>query len=295
MKNRYFALISLVLIFNGLLSNGNSWKHIQEATENAVVKIITISRNFNWFNPYIIPSTNGCTGSGFFINDRGDIVTNAHVINNALTVFISIPSFGKQVLPVDVISICPQHDLALLRLTPESQDAITRELESIKHLTLGDSNTVARFDEVLTLGFPLGSDNIKSTAGIISGRSPVRMSEFRDFFGHCIQIDAPINPGNSGGPLLDKNGIVIGINHASGNNAQNYNFAIPVNNLKAILPDMYQQSLLKINNLGVVWFCATDEIRTHLGNPLTYGCFVCDVCKNSNAAHAAPRWNRPPC
>jgi S1-C subfamily serine protease len=282
-----FLLVSLPIVCATEPNNG-SWKHIQEATQNAVVKIISVSRNFNWFNPYIVPGTSGNTGSGFFINDSGDIITNSHVVDNAIAVFISIPSLGKQKLRAHVISICPQHDLALLRLTQESIAIVQRELGTIKYLELGDSNTVFRFDEVLTLGFPLGSESLKSTSGIISGRSPVRLSNFS---GYCIQIDAPINPGNSGGPLLNKNGIVVGINHAGNDNAQNYNFAIPVNNLKAILSDLYQKPLLRINNLELTWFYATDELRAYFGNPLSYGCVVCDVDKGGNAQSAGLQAN----
>jgi len=286
MKNNYF--IALTLIFSGLtvycaqdVGNNNSWQHIQEATHNAVVKIFSISNKFNWFNPHSAPN-NPCngTGSGFFINSHGDLITNSHVVENAHAVFIGIPSLGKQRLRADVLSICPQHDIALLRLAPESLAIVQKELGEVKYLKLGDSHTIARFDEVLTLGFPLGSEIVKSTAGIISGYTTVH---FSNFYGYCIQIDAATNPGNSGGPLLNSKGIVIGINHASIIEAQNYNFAIPVNNLKTILSDLYKQRLLHISNIGITWLYATDEIRRYLGNPLSYGCFICDIHQDSNA------------
>jgi serine protease Do len=139
---------------------------------------------------------------------------------------------------------------------------------------------VSRCEKVVAFGYPLHSQNLKSTSGVVSGHFSLLIERFS---GRCIQIDAPINPGNSGGPLLNKDGVVVGVINASKDNAQNYNFAIPVNNLKTVLPDMYEQPLLKINNIDLTWANGTDEIRNYYGNPLTYGCFICNVDDDGNA------------
>src|SRR5581483_1704512 len=145
-------------------------------------------------------------------------------------------------------------------------------------------NDVCRCDEAIALGFPLNSQNLKSTLGIISGHSPVKLGRW--FCGSCLQIDTPINPGNSGGPLLNKKGEVVGIINAQQGNAQNYNFAIPVNNLKIILSDLYDHPLLTINEIGVTWSSGTDEVRDYYGNPLSYGCYICSVEPDGGAAQA---------
>src|SRR5207249_4901678 len=121
----------------------------------------------------------------FFINDEGDLITNAHVVNQAPTVWIQIPSLGKQIIDVDVLSVSPERDLALLRVKPEGLKTIRAALGSIPYLSFGDSDTVKRSEEVLALGYPLGQQSLKSTSGVISGRE-----------GHLIQMSAAINPGN---------------------------------------------------------------------------------------------------
>ena len=99
---------------------------------------------------------------------------------------------------------------------------LEKTLGEIPYLPLGDSDTAYRSDRVLTLGYPLGQESLKSTTGVISGQE-------RDM----IQISAPINPGSSGGPLLNNKGEVIGICTSGINDAQNVNYIIPINETKA--------------------------------------------------------------
>ena len=93
-----------------------AWQDVQAATRDAVVHIFSTSRATNWWNPYVVCGTNTCTGTGFFINEEGYIVTCSHVVDHALAVYVTIPALGKQRLRANVVGICPQHDVALLKL-----------------------------------------------------------------------------------------------------------------------------------------------------------------------------------
>jgi serine protease Do len=245
------------------------WRPIQEKVKDTVVQIFSQVAEIDLLQPYKTPAQGVACGSGFFINDQGDIITNAHVIDQARSVWIQIPSLGKRIIDVEVIGISPERDIALLRLMPESLALIKRELSKVPYLPLGDSDLVRRSDEVLALGYPL-QQTLKSTTGVISGREQ-----------YLIQTSAAINPGNSGGPLLNVHGHVIGINEANIPSAQNVGYAIPINDLKIVLPDLYKIKILRKPFLGVLFNNATDSLTEFLGNPLPGGCYIVEVVKGS--------------
>lgn len=251
------------------------WRPIQEQVKDTVVQVFSQILEFNFLEPYKTPSQYSCTGTAFFINEQGDLITNAHVVNQAQTLWVQIPSLGKQIIDVEVISISPERDLALLRVKPESLELIRSTLGCIPYLSFGDSDLIKRSDEVLALGYPLGQQSLKSTSGLISGRE-----------GQFIQMSAPINPGNSGGPLLNTQGQVIGINTANVPDAQNVGYIIPINDLKNVLPDMYTTKLLRKPFLGVLFNNATESLTELLGNPLPGGCYVVEVVEKSTLALA---------
>ncbi len=246
------------------------WRPVQERVRDTVVQIFSQIAEFDWLQPYRTPMQGAARGSGFLINESGDIITNAHVVDQAVAVWIQIPSLGKQLVDASIISICPERDLALLRIDQEQLAVIKKFLGSIPFLPLGDSDTVYRADEVLALGYPLGQESLKSTTGVVSGRES-----------EMIQTSAPINPGNSGGPLLNTDGEVIGINSAGILEAQNIGYAIPVNNLKVVLNDLYKEPLLRKPFIGVLSQNVTPCTSGYLGNPGDGGCYVLDVVKNS--------------
>ena len=159
---------------------------------DTVVQVFAQIAELDLMQPYKTPTQYGSRGSGFFINEHGHIITNAHVIDQAHAIWIQIPSLGKRLINVIVVGICPERDIALLRVADEDVDYIRSELGYIPYLVLGDSDKVRRSDEVLALGYPLGQESLKSTTGVISGREK-----------NLIQMSAPINPGSSGGPLLN--------------------------------------------------------------------------------------------
>lgn len=254
------------------------WRKVQEKVKDTVVQIFVHVAEIDLLCPYETPTQKMICGSGFFINEDGDIITNAHVINQAVGIYIQIPTLGKRVIKAELVSICPERDIALLRLCPNDKAYIINTLGRVPFLTMGDSDLVQRADEVMALGYPLAQQALKSTTGVISGRE-------RDM----LQIDAAINPGSSGGPLLNMQGEVIGINTAGVVEAQNVGYAIPVNELKVVLPDMYTVRLLRKPFLGLLTSNATENLTKYLGNPLPGGCYVVEVIKESPLYKAGVR------
>jgi serine protease Do len=249
----------------------SNWVHLQEKVRDSVVQVFAQVAAIDLLQPYKTPNQGQGTGSGFFINETGEIITNAHVIDQAKAVWIQIPSLGKQQIDVDIVGVCPERDIALLKLRPEGMQLVKDTLGKIEFLELGDSDFIHRAQEIMALGYPLGMQGLKSTMGVVSGREQ-----------HLIQIDVSINPGNSGGPSLNHEGKVIGINsYYGGQEAQTVGYIIPINELKIVLADLRVVSLLRKPFLGVLFNNASESLTRFLGNPLPGGLYVVDVYKDS--------------
>lgn len=247
-----------------------AWRGVQEKVKDTVVQVFSQVAEIDIRQPYKTPSQYKVAGSAFFINDKGYLITNAHVVIQAKSVWIQIPHFGKRIFDTTIVGFAPDYDLALLRVTDEGLAAIKRELGHVPFLSLGDSDLVYRADEVMALGYPLGQESLKSTTGVISGRES-----------NMIQMSAAINPGSSGGPLLNLKGEVVGINTAGVSEAQNVGYIIPINELKIILPTMYKEKLIRRPNLGVFFNNSTDALTEYLHNPAPGGPYIVEVTKNS--------------
>ena len=257
-------------VVESVASNTQMWRSVQDRMRDTVVQLFAQVSAVDLLEPYKTPQQGTAYGSGFFINDEGYLVTNAHVVISAKTVWGQVPSLGKCIIDMEVVGISPERDLALLRVTPEGRDLITKQLGGIPYLPLGDSDLVRRSDEVLALGYPLGQQAVKSTNGIISGHEH-----------HLIQMSAAINPGSSGGPLVNIKGEVIGVNSSGITEAQNVGYAIPINTLKTILNDLYEVKILRKPFLGVRFNNSTESLTKFLGNPLPGGCYVIETIKGS--------------
>lgn len=251
------------------------WRPIHEESRDTVVQVFAQIAETDILQPYKTPAQYGGRGTGFFINDSGHFITNAHAIDQAIAIWIRIPSLGKRLIDVQLIGICPERDIALLRVSDKEMRSIRAELGMIPYLVLGDSDAVHRADEVLALGYPLGQESLKSTTGVISGRQ-----------GAMIQMSAPINPGSSGGPLLNIKGEVVGITSSGIMEAQNVGYIIPINDLKSILADLYTTFLLRRPSTGIVPQNGNESLIHYLGNPLPGGTLVTEVIKDSPADKA---------
>src|SRR5579872_2144474 len=224
----------------------NNWLAVQKKVKDTVVQVYAQTVEFNWLEPYRSPEQGEGTGSGFFINEQGDLITNYHVVAQASSIQIQIPTFGMERFDMEIVGVSPERDIALLKATKESKEKIRSRLKKIPYLKLGDSDQVLRSQEVLALGYPLGQTRLKSTLGIVSGR------ERLGYFGY-IQITAPLNPGNSGGPALNTNGEVIGINSRGVLEAQNVGYIIPINEVRSAFKDLYRVRLLRKPTLGCIF------------------------------------------
>jgi len=207
-------------------------------TRNAVVNIsatsIVVIRSPFGFDSlfddiFQVPRKATSAGSGFLIHPSGYIVTNAHVVarstDNRIT-FADQPEGKDQ--PARVVTIDREHDLAVLKIdTPKP----------LPYLRLGRSDDLMIGETVIAIGNPLGYHHTVTT-GVIGALNRKLVFGRKVEYAGLIQTDAAINPGNSGGPLLNVNGELIGINTAIRGDAQNIGFAIPVDHLRRLLPEM---------------------------------------------------------
>ncbi|RCJ32015.1 hypothetical protein A6770_19415 [Nostoc minutum NIES-26] len=170
------------------------------------------------------------TGSGFIIKSNGFILTNAHVVDGADTVKVTLKdgrSFTGRVLGADRAT-----DVAVVQIQANNLPAVS----------IGNSDQLKPGEWAIAIGNPLGLDNTV-TVGIISGTGrSSRALGTRDRSVGFIQTDAAINPGNSGGPLLNQSGQVIGINTAIIQGAQGLGFAIPINQAQQIATQLIAQA-----------------------------------------------------
>lgn len=251
-------------------SPATTWAGLQTKLKDTVVQIFSQVASVDILQPYKTPNQYQTTGSGFLINKEGEIITNAHVVDQARAVWVQIPSLGKHQIDAEVIGVSPERDLALLKITKEGLETVKSILGDVPFLKLGDSDLVHRADEIMTLGYPLGQQGVKSTVGVVSGWET-----------HLIQIDAAINPGNSGGPSVNRAGHVIGINTMYAPDAQSVGYIIPINELKVILDDLRKFKLLRKPFLGILFNNASEKLTEYLSNPAPGGAYVVDVYKDS--------------
>jgi serine protease Do len=173
-------------------------------------------------------------GSGFIIHPDGYVVTNNHVIDRAQQIQVELADGRK--LPADLISADAEADLAILKIAPEAGKGNAAKPYPV--LELGDSGDLMIGEPVIAVGNPLGFSH-SVTTGIVSAiHRDLKDDDGKVMLGDLVQTDAAINPGNSGGPLLNAYGQVIGINTAIRGDAQNMGFAIQVNKLRDLIPEL---------------------------------------------------------
>jgi 2-alkenal reductase len=251
---------------------------IFEADSPSVVQVVSQTGGSPFAAPFAGPGIPGSgTGSGFIWDDAGHVVTNNHVVQNARTVAVRLPS--GEVAPAEVRGVAPTYDLAVLRITTRTPLPPPLPLGSSDELRVGQA--------AFAIGNPFGLQGTM-TSGIISAlerRLPT--SGGREIAG-VIQTDASINPGNSGGPLLDSAGRVIGVTTAilspSGTNA-GIGFAIPVDVVNRVVPELIRNGRVPIPGIGV---SIADESVT-AGAMVEEGVVVVSVVPGSPAASAGLR------
>jgi S1-C subfamily serine protease len=222
------------------------------------------------------------TGSGIVINGSGTILTNYHVIENAIKVTVS---FEKgQTVDAQVVGKDPSNDLAVLRIPTDGL--------SLHPLTLGDSSAVQVGDPVLAIGNPFDLERTLTT-GIISALQREITAPNGFTINNVIQTDAPINPGNSGGPLLNAVGQVIGINSqietgGTGGGSVGIGFAVPINTAKSEISELEKGGTVRGAYLGLTSL-TIDGSLSALNLPVKSGALVQSVQKGTAAEKAGIR------
>ena len=215
-------------------------------------------------------------GSGVIFDAKaGYIVTNAHVVENASEITVTLQD-GRD-LKAEIVGSDEPSDVAVLKVKSDG---------TLVQIGLGDSAKVEVGDFVLAIGNPFGLQHTV-TSGIISGlsRSGINPDGYEDF----IQTDASINPGNSGGALVNLHGELIGINTAilsrSGGNI-GIGFAIPVNMAHSVMDQLIKYGSVKRGQLGVSMYTVTPDIAHSLGLANAMGALVSQVVEGSPAEKA---------
>lgn len=257
----------------------HEWQEAEEKADNAVVQVIATHTMINWLEPYKAPKQKESSGSAFFIDNKGRLLTNFHVVEGAKSLQVYIPELGQKPVDANIIGVCPEADVALIELSDEGLAAVRKIIKNLPFLTLGDSDSLFPTEPVLALGYPLGQRYIKSTVGVVAGREYIDGRSY-------MHITAPINPGNSGGPLLNLEGQVVGINTAGIPNASNIGFIVPSYYAKILLKDLSTTKLVRKPNLGIRYNTTTDEHAKLLGNPLPAGVYINTVDLSSVACNA---------
>jgi serine protease Do len=213
-------------------------------------------------------------GSGFLVDGAGHVVTNAHVVENADSVRVKLADdreFDAKVKGRD-----PRLDLAVLELVG-ARDLPAASLGSSEELRVGEY--------VVAIGNPFGLGNTV-TMGIVSAKSrSIGAGPYDDF----VQTDASINPGNSGGPLFNLRGQVVGINTAINPQGRGIGFAIPVDALKDILPQLLSTGKVARGRLGVAIQPVDNALAKALGLDKAKGALVGDVEPGGPADRAGIR------
>lgn len=277
---------SLPAIVSGDSSPRNFIAQVVESVGPAVVSIDatrTTPQGNRPLNPWMEPDApiQQGKGSGFVFSADGKVLTNAHVVEGASQVRVTLPDgrqFDGQVLGADALT-----DIAVIQIPADN----------LPTPPIGNADTLSPGEWAIAIGNPLGLSNTV-TAGIISatGRSSNEIGA-ADKRVNFIQTDAAINPGNSGGPLLNQEGQVIGVNTAVIARAQGLGFAIPINTAQRVANQIIEQGRASHLYLGIRMVGLNKTLREQINqeNPQwgitqEQGTLIMGVIPNSPAARA---------
>jgi S1-C subfamily serine protease len=216
-------------------------------------------------------------GSGFVLDQGGEIVTNAHVVTDessgdrepAKQVYIEFPD--RNVVPAEIVGFDPFVDVALLKIAPDGFDLHPLELGNDKDLRVGQP--------VAAIGSPFGEQQSLSV-GVVSATDRAVKSLTRFEISGAIQTDASINPGNSGGPLLDAGARVVGINQQIETNSganDGVGFAVPVSAIKHSVAQLREDGEAEYAYIGVTGQPLYPQLARKLDLDTTFGSLVAEV------------------
>src|SRR5450432_870668 len=248
---------------------------IYRQTAPAVANILTKATQYDFFmDPVPVEGA----GSVFVIDEKGYILTNFHVVQEAQSIEVVLGDQSRY--PAKFIGADQRSDVALLKIEPNGK--------RITALPLGDSGALQVGQKVLAIGNPFGFASTLTT-GVVSALGRTVQTSQTTFIDEAIQTDAAINRGNSGGPLINTRGEVIGINSAiytpSGTTA-GIGFAIPINSAKLIANDLMSGGKVRRAYLGVQTVAVAGWLAEALDLPVQDGLLVEQSTPGSPAAAA---------
>jgi S1-C subfamily serine protease len=222
------------------------------------------------------------TGSGFVLDHDGHILTNAHVVDGASKIEVTLGNQDtSSPISATVVGKDPSSDIAMLKVNAPA--------DQLHPLPLGSSSDTQVGNPVVAIGNPFGLDRTV-TAGIVSALQRQIQAPNGFTIDNVIQTDAAINPGNSGGPLIDANGQVIGINSQiespNGGGNVGIGFAIPINTVRGEIQQLLQNGTVKHAFLGISGTDLTPEMAKVLNLPVQNGALVQTVTPGGPAAKA---------
>jgi S1-C subfamily serine protease len=242
---------------------------IYDNASPAVVEIDTTQQAQGFFSQFMEGQ-----GSGFLVDTDGHILTNNHVVDGAATVKVILKGGNK--VDAKVVATDAIDDLAVISVDSSAVTGITP-------LQFSDSSAVKPGQMAIAIGNPYGLDDTV-TVGVISG-----LNRSVDSMTGMLQTDAAINPGNSGGPLLDANGLVIGINTAMespATGAVGIGFAIPSNVAQKALPELEAGKQVVRPWIGISGVALTQTLAQQLGLSINQGVYIVSVITGSPAEKA---------
>jgi len=258
---------------------------VYDLTHQAVVNISTISYAYDFF---FRPVPQEGTGSGFFYDSEGHIVTNYHVVEGAEEVTVTLAD--GRTYPATVVGVDPTNDLAVIQIEPEAGETLPEPIP------LADSDNLQVGEFVIAIGNPFGQTGTL-TIGVISALGRIIESPDGRFIGEAIQTDAAINPGNSGGPLLDLQGRLIGVNSqiiSPSKASAGIGFAVPSNTVRRVVPQLIAHGRYPHPWMGIDPLALTPELaeafrKAGWDAPVDHGLLVMQVADGGPADRAGIR------
>lgn len=252
-----------------------SFTELYAANVNSCVSI-NVSTTRNIFGQ---TTRTASAGSGFIITEDGYIVTNCHVVSGGGTVQVTL--YDGTTYNGTVVGSDEEYDIAVVKI----------DATGLQPVVIGDSSALQVGNDVAAIGNPLGELTFSMTGGMVSSVNRAIDVEGVPF--NMIQTDASINPGNSGGPMFNQYGQVVGIvsakytNTASGTSAEGLGFAIPINDVAAMIQDIMTNGYVTNKPyLGVTAMSMSQDLASQFRYDITEGVFISAVDKDGAADRA---------